>query len=80
MAEQQEKLKKLFNARFNLKSELRNIHRDITDAIYRQDRRVKAERLLCKMKDVFSKLLQKNEELFDLACKADSPRFNTHCL
>ena len=73
MADQQEKLKKLFNARSNLESELCNIHKDITDAIDRQDRRVKVERLVSKLKDVFSKLVQKNEELFDLASKADNP-------
>ena len=73
MAEQQEKLKKLFNARSNLESELCNIHKDNTDAIDRQDRRVKIERLVSKLKDVFSKLAQKNEELFDLASKAENP-------
>ena len=73
MAEQQEKLKKLFNARSNLESELRNIHKHITDAIDRQDRRVKVERLVSKLKDVFSKLVEKNEELFDLASKAENP-------
>ena len=73
MAEQQEKLKKLFNARSNLESELCNIHKDITDAIDRQDRRVKVERLVSKLKDVFSKLVQKNEELFDLASKVENP-------
>ena len=73
MAEQQEKLKKLFNARSNLESELHNIHKDITDAIDRQDRLVKVERLVSKLKDVFSKLAQKNEELFDLASKAENP-------
>ena len=73
MAEQQDKLKKLFNARSNLESELRNIHKDITDAIDRQDRRVKVERLVSKLKDVFSKLVHKNEELFDLASKAENP-------
>ena len=65
MAEHQEKLKKLFIARSNLESELCNIHKDITDAIDRQDRKVKVERLVSKLKDVFSKLVQKNEELFD---------------
>ena len=54
MAEQQEKLKKLFNARSNLESGLRNIHKDITDAIDRQDRRVKVERLTPKLKVAFS--------------------------
>ena len=73
MAEQQEKLKKLFNARSNLESELCNIHKDITDAIDRQDRRVKVERLVSKLKDVFSKLVEKNEELFDLASRAENP-------
>ena len=73
MAEQQEKLKKLFNARSNLESDLCNIHKDITDAIDRQSRRVKVERLVSKLKDVFSKLVQKNEELFDLASKAENP-------
>ena len=46
MTEQQEKLKKLFNARSNLESELCNIHKDITDAIDCQCRRVKVERLV----------------------------------
>ena len=72
MDEQQQKLKKLFNARSNLESELRNMHRDITDAIDRQDRRVKSGTLASKLKDVFSKLVQKNEELFDLASKAEN--------
>ena len=73
MAEQQKKLIKLFNSRFDLESELCNIHKDITDSIDRQDRRVKVERLVSKLKDVFSKLVQKNEELFDLASKAENP-------
>ena len=73
MDEQHEKLKTLFNARSNLESELRNIHMNITDAIDRQDRRVKVERLVSKLEDVFSKLVQKNEELFDLASQAEKP-------
>ena len=73
MAEQQEKTKKLFNARSNLESELCNIHKDITDAIDRHDRRVRVERLVSKLKDVFIKLVRKNEELFDLASKAENP-------
>ena len=73
MAEQPGNLKKLFNARSNSESELRNIHKDITDAIDCQDRRVKVERLVSKLEDVFSKLVEKNEELFDLASKAENP-------
>ena len=72
MAEQQEKLKKLLNARSNLESELCSIHKDITDAIDRQDRRFKIESLVSKLKDVFSKLVQKNKELFYLASKAEN--------
>ena len=67
MTEQQENLKKLYNSRSNVESELRSIHKDITDAIDRQYRRVKVERLIFQFKDVFSKLVQKNEEIFDLA-------------
>ena len=66
-------MKKLFNARSNLESELWYINKDITDAIDRQDRRNKVERLVSKLKDVFSKLVQKNEELFDWASKAENP-------
>ena len=73
MAEQQVKLKKNFCARSNLESELRNIHKDITDTIDRQDRRAKVEHLISKLKDAFSKLVQKNEELFDLAIKVENP-------
>ena len=62
MAEQLEKLKKLYNARSNPESNLRNILKDITDAIDRQDRRVKVGRLVSKLEDVFSKLVQKNEQ------------------
>ena len=47
--------------------------KDITDAIDRQDRRVKVERLVSKLKDVFSKLVLKKEELFHLASKAENP-------
>ena len=41
MTESQEKLKKLISARSNLGSELRDIHKDITDATDWQERRVK---------------------------------------
>ena len=65
--------KKLSNARSNQKSELGKTPKDTTDAIDRQDSWVKIERLVSKLKDVFSKLVQKNEELFDLAGKAENP-------
>ena len=65
-------MKKLFNARSNQESELRKIHRNITDAIDRQYRRVKVKRLVSKLKDVFSKPVQ-NAEMFDLAIKVENP-------
>ena len=73
MTESKEKLKKLFKARSNLESELRIIHKNITDAKDRHDRRVKVERLVSKVNDVFSKLVQKNEQFIDLASKAENP-------
>ena len=73
MTEQREKLKKLFNSRSILESDLHNIHKDIKDAIDRHDRRVENERLVSNLKDVFCKLVQKTEELFDLASKAENP-------
>ena len=73
MAESQQKMKKLFSARSNLESELLKIHRDISDAIERQDRRVKFERFASKLKNAFCKLAQKNEEFFDLAGKIENP-------
>ena len=72
MAEQEEKLKKPNNAGLNLESELCNIHKNINDAIDRQDMRVKVESLLSKMKDVFSKLVQEKEEVFELASKTEN--------
>ena len=73
MADQREKLKKLYNARSNLESELCTIQKNITDAIDQHDRRAKIERLVPKLTDVFNKLVHKNEELIDLASKAENP-------
>ena len=76
MAYRKENLKTLFNARSNLQSELLNIHKDIRDAIDRQSRRAKVEHLVSKLKEFFSKLVRKNEELFDLAGKTEDPDSN----
>ena len=74
-------IEELYNARSNLESELCNIRKDNTDAIDRQDRRVKVERLVFKLMEVFSKLVQKkNEELFDFASKAENPDSIYHVL
>ena len=66
-------MKKLLIARSNLKSELGNIHKDITDAIDWQDRRIKVKRLLSKLKDAFCKKVQKKAEHFDLASETENP-------
>ena len=57
MADQQEKLKKLQNARSNLESELSNSQNEIADALDWQDRRINVEGLVSKLIDVFSKLV-----------------------
>ena len=66
-------MKKLFFARSNLQSELRNIHEDITEAKERQGRRVKVKGLFSKLNVVFHKLMQKNEEMFGMASKTENP-------
>ena len=73
MTEHQQKFRKLYNARYILESELLNIHENITDAIDWEAMRFRVGRLVYKLKDVFSKLMQKNEELFDLASEAEKP-------
>ena len=39
----------------------------------KQDRKVKVERLIAKWKDAFTRVVDKNEELFDLAQKTEDP-------
>ena len=57
MAELQEKLKKLCNARSNLESELRKLQKNITDVMDWQDR-VEFQVLFHSFKDAFSNLWQ----------------------
>ena len=45
--------------------------------MYKQDRKVKIGRLIEKCKDAFTKVVDKNEELFDLAQKTEDP--NASC-
>ena len=69
LAELHEKLKKLYNARSYLNSEVRNTHKHITDDIDWLENRAKIERLVFKLKSAIGKLVQKNEEYLDLASK-----------
>ena len=69
----QDKFNKLYSARAKLEAELNNIYGEINNAVDKQDRKVKIERLIVKCKDAFIRVVDKNEELFDLAQKTENP-------
>ena len=69
----QDKFNKLYSARAKLEAELYNIYGEINNAVDKQDRKVKIERLIVKCKDAFTRVVDKNEELFDLAQKTEDP-------
>ena len=73
MATLQEKFNKLYSARAKLEAELNNIYGEINNAVDKQDRKVKVERLIVKCKVAFTRVVDKNEELFDLAQKTEDP-------
>ena len=73
MATLQDKFHKLYSARAKLEAELNNIYGEINNAVDKQDRKVKIERLIVKCKDAFTRVVDKNEELFDLAQKTEDP-------
>ena len=68
----QDKFNKLYSARAKLEAELNNIYGEINNAVDKQDRKVKIERLLVKCKDAFIRVVDKNEELFE-AQKTENP-------
>ena len=69
----QEKFNKLYSARTKLEAELNNIYGEINNAVDKQDRKVKNERLIAKCKDAFTRVVDENEEHFDLAQKTEDP-------
>ena len=69
----QDKFNKLYSARAKLEAELNKIYGEINNAVDKKDRKVKIERLIVKCKDASSRLVDKNEELFDLAKKTENP-------
>ena len=69
----QNKFNKLHSVRAKLEVELDNIYGEIKNAVDKQDRKVKIERLIVKCKDAFTRVVDKNEELFDLAQKTEDP-------
>ena len=73
MATLQDKFNKLYSARAKLEAELNNIYGEINNTVDKQDRKVKIERLIVKCKDAFTRVVDKNEELFDLAQKTEDP-------
>ena len=55
----QDKFNKLYSARAKLEAELNNIYGEIYNAVDKQDRKVKIERLLVKCKDAFIRVVDK---------------------
>ena len=73
MATLQEKFNKLYSAREKLEVEFNNIYGEINNAVDKQDKKIKIERLIVKCKDAFTRVVDKNEELFDLAKNNEDP-------
>ena len=69
----QDKFNKLYSARAKLEAELNNIYGEINNGLDKQDRKVKIEGLIVKCKDAFTRVVDKNEELFDLAQRTEDP-------
>ena len=73
MATLQDKFIKLYIAGAKLEAELNKIYGEINNGVDKQDRKVKIERLIVKCKDAFTRVVDKDEELFDLAQKTEDP-------
>ena len=73
MATLLDKFNKLYSARAKLEAELSNICSEFNNAVDKQDRKVKIERLIVKCKGAFARVVDKNDELFDLAQKTEDP-------
>ena len=69
----QDKFSKLFSSRAKLEAEINNIYGEINNAVDKQDRKIKIERLIVKCMEAFTRVVDKNEELFDLAQKTEDP-------
>ena len=73
MATLQDKINKLYGAKAKLEAELNNIYGEINNAVDKQGRKVKIERLIVKCKEAFTRIVDKNDELSDLAQKTEYP-------
>ena len=56
-----------------LGAELSSIYSDFNNSIDKQDRNVKIEHPILNSKDAFTSVIEKNEELSDLAHKTEDP-------
>ena len=61
MATLQDKFNKHYRARAKLEAELNNIYVEINNAVDKQDRKVRIERLILKCRDAFTRVVDKNE-------------------
>ena len=73
MATLKDKLNELYSAGAKLEPELNIIYEEINNAVAKQDREIKIQRLIVKCKDAFTRVVDNNEELFDLAQKTEDP-------
>ena len=69
----EDKFSKIYSASANLEPDFNNIYGEINNAVNKQERNVKIERLIVKCKDASTRVVDKNEELFDLAQKTEDP-------
>ena len=65
----QEKFNKIYSARTKLEAEVSILYGELNNAVDKQVRKVKIERLFVKSKDSFTRVVDKTEELFDLKQK-----------
>ena len=69
----QDKFNKVSSARAKLEAELNNIYGEINNAVDNQDSKVKIEHLIVKCKGASTIVVDRNEELLDLAQKTEDP-------
>ena len=69
MATLQDNINKIYYARAKTEVALNQIYGEIKNAVDKQCRKVNSERLIVKCKDAFTRVVDKNEELFGLAQK-----------
>ena len=71
------KAQRLFNARAKAESNLAQIHQDTLDAINKDDRRAKIDKILIKLVEkgraCFDEAVDKNDELLKLSLKCTDP-------